>query len=804
MKQTFRNRIAPGTLLAALLILTPLARAADPWVTVDARQGSFSLASDGRAATLVVSPADFKVVDIASNDLATDIERVTGLRPEVTTTMPAGGGSIVLIGTIGQNPLIDRLAAEGQPDIARLSGAWESFVISTVTDPFPGVPQALVIAGSDRRGTAYGVYELSQAIGVSPWHWWADSKPQHRDALFVAAGTRRFGPPSVKYRGIFINDEDWGLHPWAAKTFEPEYGDIGPKTYGKVFELLLRLRANTLWPAMHECIKPFNADPRNAALADDYAIVMGSSHAEPMLRNNVGEWTAPKEDYNYIANRDGVLDYWEERLRTNGRYENLYTLGMRGIHDSHMIGPKTDAGRIASLERIFSDQRSLLGKHVDPDDTRVPQIFCAYKEVLDLYRQGLRVPDDVTIVWPDDNFGYIRNFASEEEQKRSGGFGIYYHISYLGTPLSYIWLDSTPPALIWEEMTKAYHHGADRVWIVNVGDIKPMSIGMEFFLRLGWDVNQWGPDAQPAYLRDFAAREFGAEHAGEIAAILGECYRRNFRRRPEHLQWWLRKEPPHASPLGDAEIRERLAAFDDLSSRTDRVAAALPVEKQDAFEELVGYTVHASALANTRYFEGELGNIEAAKAADRAIAERTRRYNEDLAGGKWRGILAAEPADEKWAGRFRIDPWEPPVFKKPGAPPAPAMTEPGKFAPQTRDVHVVKDLGRSGNAVVLTSGSQVECEAMVPAGEFAIRVHVLPTHPVSGAEVRLGIAIDGGPVQEVLLPLHDGGPAWEQGVLDNEVIATIDASFPRPGTHTIHFHGIDDGIVLDRITILPR
>jgi hypothetical protein len=344
-------------------------------------------------------------------------------------------------------------------DVGDLKGAWESFVIAVVDRPTPDVPRALVIVGSDRRGAAYGVYELSQAIGVSPWRWWADVPPPRRDQLYVAAGTRRLGPPSVKYRGIFINDEDWGLQPWAAHTFEPETGNIGPKTYARVFDLLLRLKANTLWPAMHPTTAPFNDDPANAKLADRYAIVMGSSHAEPMLRNNVGEWKAPAETYNYATNPDGVLAYWRQRVTTNGEYENLYTLGMRGIHDSGMVGANDLASRKTLLETIFADQRRLLAER---GLQGAPQVFTPYKEVLDVYRGGLKVPDDVTLVWPDDNFGYIRQFPDAAERQRAGGSGVYYHLSYLGAPLSYLWLSTTPPALIQQQMGQAWDLGAPR------------------------------------------------------------------------------------------------------------------------------------------------------------------------------------------------------------------------------------------------------------------------------------------------------------------------------------------------------
>ncbi|MGC4074290.1 MAG: glycosyl hydrolase 115 family protein [Nibricoccus sp.] len=505
-----------------MLLLGAVSLRAGPWVSEQTSDGSFALAEPGRAAPLLVAKEDFKVVSLAANDLAADIERVAGSKPEVRTASDSLKGDVVLVGTLGKNPWIDALVAEGKLDVTDVRGKWETFLITTAERPLPGVSRALVIVGSDRRGTAFGVYELSQAIGVSPWHWWSDVTPDKKKALHVAAEARRLGPPSVKYRGIFINDEDWGLQPWAAQTFEPENGGIGPKTYGKVFELLLRLKANTLWPAMHACSKPFNADPRNAALADDYAIVMGSSHAEPMLRNNVGEWKDAKEKCNYAINREGVLGYWEERMKTNAKYESVFTLGMRGIHDWGMQGGKTPQEQIALLEQIFADQRALLAKYVRPEVEQVPQMFCAYKEVLGLFRGGLHVPDDVTVVFPDDNFGYIRDFPSVDERGRKGGFGVYYHISYLGRPLSYLWLNTTPPALIWSEMRKAYDHGADRLWIVNVGDIKPGEIGTEFFLRMAWDIDRWNRANLPEFLLEWAAREFGGRHASEIAAIMDE------------------------------------------------------------------------------------------------------------------------------------------------------------------------------------------------------------------------------------------------------------------------------------------
>src|SRR5437773_2086078 len=529
----------------------------------------------------------------------------------------------------------------------------------------PNVEMGLVIVGSDRRGTAFGVFELSQAIGVSPWYWWADVPPTHHVDLFVAGGTRREGPPSVQYRGIFLNDEDLGLQPWAAKTFDPQLGDIGPKTYARVFELLLRLKANTLWPAMHGCTKAFNLYPDNKVVADDYAIVMGSSHAEPMLRNNVTEWTDKPENYDYTKNADGVRKYWEDRAAQNGRYESIFTLGMRGIHDSPIVGPKTQPERIKVLEQIFSDQRAMLAKHVNPDATKVAQIFCPYKEVLADYRAGLKVPDDVTIVWPDDNHGYIRYFPAASELKRSGGFGVYYHVSYLGGPLSYIWLDSTPPALIWEEMSKAYDHGMRKFWMLNVGDLKPAEISVDLFLQMGWDISRWRRDNLAGFLESWAGSRFGGDHAREIAAVMDQYYRLGFARKPEFLQWNLVNEKPRPSDLtavdyGD-EVARRLAAYDALMKEADRLYEKISPSQRDALFELVVYPVRAATLANRRYFSFEraaayLGQGRASSLewmqrglrADTRLSIETDYYNQEMAGGKWNRMMTLEPPNGQW------------------------------------------------------------------------------------------------------------------------------------------------------------
>jgi hypothetical protein len=804
-------------LLSLLLLLIPPSPARAQlagWIETRPSSHGFTIADQGRAARVVVAESDYPVVGIAADDLRHDIENVIGKRP-------GSGDGEIWAGTVGRNPAIDRLIASGKLDARKLRGAWESFVIANVEHPAPGIPRALVIAGSDRRGTAYGIYELSRAIGVSPWHWWADVTPVRQPALYVRAGTHRFGPPSVKYRGIFINDEDWGLHPWAATNFEPEHHGIGPKTYAKVFELLLRLKANTLWPAMHKVSPAFNSDPENARLADRYAIVMGSSHAEPMLRNNVGEWTAPSEAYDYSISAEGVRKYWADRLQANGAYENIYTLGMRGIHDSGIQGPSGIDQQRALLQKIIADQRDLLRAHVSPDLERIPQVFTPYKEVLDIYRSGLKVPDDVTIMWPDDNFGYIRRFPTAAERARSGGSGVYYHLSYLGGPLSYLWLSTTPPALIGEEMGRAYDLGARSMWIVNVGDIKPAEMDMEYFLSLAWDVPGTRALGVAGFERRWAAENVDAAQVDAVARVLADYYRLNFVRRPEFLQWWLPGEYPKWSPYSIAQADVRLAEFDANVARLRQIGARIAPERRNAFFQLLQYPVEASADANRRFFAAEahdrlherdlpqaLQRGAEARAADVRIAELTREYN-SLAGGKWRNFMAVEPADGELAVIRLSPPMLPPpmvnvppaTHRDPPVEPRDPVLQPGDFRGSWR---VVDALGRNGTVLASSSARPVKGTASIilPPGRWRMLVDLLPTYPDrDGEPLRLTVRANG---REFPLSAarHTGDKAWSQGVLDNRLPVPVDTIFSG-GPVNVEAEAAGGGILVEAIRFVP-
>ena len=603
------------------------------------------LVSAAGAADIYVDAGDFAVARIAAGLLADDVERVTGQHPKVVNDAVALGKEAVLIGTLGKSPLIDRLATSGKLDASAVRGKWETFVIAVVENPMPGVDRALVIAGSDRRGTAYGALEISEQIGVSPWYWWADVTPTHRDTLAVAAAAHVVGPPSVKYRGIFINDEDWGLTPWAAKNLDKSLGNVGPKTYEKVFELLLRLKANYLWPAMHPVSTEFGQIDENIKLADEWGIVMGASHAEPMNRNNV-HWNAENRGpWRYDTNKSAVDAYWEEWAKKRGPYEAVWSVGMRGIHDSGMQGPRDIGEQVQILQNAIAGQRKLLGQHVGPP-ADVPQAFMPYKEALAQYQAGLKLPEDVTLVWCDDNYGFIRQLSTPAEQTRGGGAGVYYHISYLGVPKPYLWINSTPPALIWAEMSKAVAYGADRIWVVNVGDIKPGEIGIEFWTKLAWKTDRYGPDAQRTFLREWAGRDFPEAGADEVAAVLDDYYRLAFQRKPELMDGGI------FSVVNYGEAEDRLAAYRSLLARTEALAAKVPPAKQDAFFETVLYPMRVAALVNEEYLAADLSRLAARQgrpaandlaraAADAAVRlpVETDAYNHAVAGGKWDGMM---------------------------------------------------------------------------------------------------------------------------------------------------------------------
>jgi hypothetical protein len=592
------------------------------------------LAANGTAASIWVDDGDYPAARRAAADLQKDVERVTGLTPKLN----AAAKTIVLAGTVGHSRLIDELVAQKKLDVRAIAGKWESFLVQVIERPMPGVERAVVIAGSDRRGTVYGIYDLSEQIGVSPWYWWADVPVQKHDTLYVKPGRTVRGEPAVKYRGIFLNDEAPAMTDWAKEKF----GGFNHELYVHVFELILRLRGNYLWPAMWDPHAFIDDDPRNAALADEYGIVIGTSHHEPMMRAH-DEWRRyGSGPWDYSVNAARLREFWRtgvERVRDN---EKIVTVGMRGNGDEAMSAQTN----VALLERIVADQRSILQKITGRPAAETPQVWALYKEVQDYYEQGMRVPDDVTLLWSDDNWGNIRRLPLPGERARSGGAGVYYHFDYVGGPRNYKWINTVPITKIWEQMNLAWQYGANRIWIVNVGDLKPMEFPIEFFLTLAWNPARWSQDTLNDYSVAWATREFGPRHAAEIAALINGYTKLNGRRKPEMLA------PDTYSFVNYHEADRVYTEWLDLVVRAEHVYDDLPEEQRAAFFQLVLYPVKASAGIQELYLatgrdrlyalQGRAStNLQAdrARMLFRADADLVRAYHQ-LNGGKWDHMMS--------------------------------------------------------------------------------------------------------------------------------------------------------------------
>lgn len=621
-------------------------------------KGALTVSAPGSNTPLFYSSQDWPGVIRAFHDLGNDIEKVTTLRPELIADRIPSSKELIIAGTIGRSEIIDELISNGRIDVGDVKGKWESFLIEVVENPCKGVKKALVIAGSDKRGTIYGIYEISRQIGVSPWYWWADVPVKASERLYAIRGRNVYGSPSVKYRGIFLNDEAPDLTNWIKEKYGnvsvsdnppmPEgVANYGHEFYTRLFELMLRLKANYLWPAMWN--NAFNEDDtENPRLADEYGIVMGNSHQEPMLRaqkewdrrylKTIGSW-------NYAKNPDIVEGFWREGIRRNRNYESIVTIGLRGADDTPMA-PGGPEANMALLEKIVGIQRKMLSEEMNRDITEIPQLWCLYKEVQDYYNAGMRVPDDVTLLWAEDNWGNVRRLPTGEERKRSGGAGIYYHFDYHGGPRSYQWINTNPVAKIWDQMSLARQYGADRIWIVNVGHFKGYEFPTEYFLDLAWNTEALTAGNVFEYTRYWAEREFGKEFSEDIARLMCLYTRYNGRRKPELLS------PSTYSQINYREAERIMEDYDSVAARAEDIFSRLPAESRDAFYQLVLFPAKASAVVNALYVAAgkndlysKQGRASANDMADMVESLFTTDtammgyFNRSFAGGKWNHFM---------------------------------------------------------------------------------------------------------------------------------------------------------------------
>ena len=697
----------------------------------------------------------------------------------------------------------------------------------------------IIIEGSNGRGMAYGLLELSRLASVSPWIWWGDVVPQKKSRLVLDDDFQTAQSPSVAYRGIFLNDEDWSLRPWSSKTFEPSpNGQIGLKTYKQIFQLLLRLRANAIWPAMHPGTTAFFKIPGAKALADSCGMVIGTSHCEPLLRNNVDEWDVNKRGaFNYRTNREAVHQYWTERLQeVSTSKDNMFTIGMRGIHDSSMEGYKTEQEKFDGLQQVINDQQELLRKYIG-DPSKQMQVFVPYKEVLQLYQKGLQVPDYVTLMWCDDNYGYMTRLSDAKEQQRGGGAGVYYHLSYWGRPHDYLWLSTTQPGLIYNEMRQAYDHNVRKLWIANVHDPKVAGYDLELFLDMAWNIDGVNGETLNDHYKAWLCREFGKAIGERLFPAMHEFYRLCGIRRPEFMGWNQVEVDKKLYDRGLSQVRNSdwtqeqcdwfEGRFAALSHEAEEIGKSVRPDLADAYFAAIKYPVQAAAAQCEKMLEAQRARLFAngstrsdifenqdelrlavarSYAAYDRIHQLTDYYNNQMAGGKWKNLMCDHPRDL-------------PVF---WAPLTPVVSEKiemkGVKITEKKDcpftsvnacdytsasdgAKIIQMLGHSMKAVALPKDASLTYRFdMKEDGEYMLQTALIPTQPNDNGDLRYSVSIDDQ--EPVVFNLKEPfrSEEWKQNVLRGQALRQQKVSLSK-GNHTLTIRALDAHIVVDQWSV---
>ncbi|MBO5456889.1 MAG: glycosyl hydrolase 115 family protein [Muribaculaceae bacterium] len=780
------------------------------------------------------------VVATAMDMFASDMEAVTGKRAKESKSSNA---TIILtqLDKAGKGTR-KKLISAGVP-VERLDTLTDGFHISVSGDK-------INVVGTNGRGTAYGLLELSRMAGVSPWIWWGDVTPIKKEKLTIDDGFSTTQGASVEFRGIFLNDEDWSLRPWSYGNFEEsKFGTIGPKTNKEVSKLLMRLRANAVWPAMHTGTKAFFKDPENKIMADSCGIAVGTSHCEPLLRNNVDEWDVKERgNYNYITNRQAVQDYWIERLKEvkNSNGGNMFTIGMRGIHDGSMEGVKTDEEKFNALQQVIDDQQQLISDYIG-DPSKQMQIFVPYKEVLQLYEMGLKVPDYVTLMWCDDNYGYITRLSDTEEQKRQGGGGVYYHLSYWGRPHDYLWLTTTQPGLIYNEMRTAYDHNVRKLWIVNVHDPKVAAYDMELFLDLAWDIDCVGGDALGTHLEKWLCTNFGDAAGKKLYPVMRKFYHLSGIRRPEFMGWNQVELNKQTFNRGLSPVSNTQFSFTEFGNEADRymedylalanaveeIESEISPELKDAYFAAIKYPVTAAANHAVKMLEAQrarsfangstLGDmfvnnakiyssVAKSQNAYQNIRKLTEHYNLKMRDGKWNRSMNMRPRDlpvfaapnlptsltdsevKEWLGKSEKQPY--PTLDTDGV----IARNASSYDSHTGNVKTIDMLGHSNRAVSLDKGSSVTYKFNVSdTDKFkTLTTALIPTQPNDNGDLRYSVSIDGGTPTIYSLKEPFRSERWKLNVLRGQALRTLELPHLAPGEHTVTITAIDPHIVIDQ------
>ena len=775
----------------------------------------------------------------------------TSWEPVARTTLKMLQGDIEKV--LGSQMEVQRVNTSAAKNLIVLSKDAAAFAYKKEAFQLKATDGNLYIIGSDDHGLAYGILEVSRLLGVSPWEWWADAKPKHLDSFILKDGYQKVQAPSVEFRGIFINDEDWGLNPWSNKTYEPSdiKGHIGPKTNARIFELLLRLRANTYWPAMHECTRPFFLTEGNREVALQYGIYIGGSHCEPMASSAATEWKMRgKGEYDFLHNKENVLQFWEDRVKEVAHQPILYTIGMRGVHDGAMLGANTVQEQKTVLDSVLKAQRMLLAKYVNKDVTQVPQLFVPYKEVLDVYHAGLKVPEDVCLVWCDDNYGMVRHFPTAAERARKGGNGIYYHVSYWGRPHDYLWLGTFSPSLMFQQMSEAWHKGIQKFWILNVGDIKPAEYQIELFLDMAWNMNSIYPgdhadkELMPnnewlvQHEQNFWTREFGKAMAEKMLPVMQESYRLAYIRKPEFLgntrceEWDKKYSIITDLPWSEEYILNRLADYkkladkaNDIEKMLDKAIAKgeLPKERKDEYYQLFKYPVQAAAQMNNKLLYAQLarhgketsqdGGAEYWAKSDAAfdsIARMTKVYNEGYYNhGKWNRMMDFQPRKQ-------------PVFER--VPRTVASTPMKKEeknlsrwnAAECTLGHPIAwyGLGYEGKAAGIAKNTEIGFEfsdkrlssgkssgGKIRGDSVTIELRMVPTHPMDDKKLRVALSLDGGKTVVKEYQTDDRDEQWKVNTLQCQARICITLPIAKMKRHRLTIKALDEGVVLDQVYV---
>lgn len=778
------------------------------------------------------------VVLTALDMFGSDMQAVTGRRARPVSV---DGASIRIIeADRASGSVLRRVKKEGVP-VDSLMTLTDGFHISVIG-------RQITVVGANGRGTAYGVLELSRMAGVSPWIWWGDVLPERRNRLIIDSGYRTLQGASVEYRGIFINDEDWTLRPWSYGTYEPaEFGQIGPRTYKKVFQLLLRLRANAIWPGMHTGTKAFFRTEGAKAVADSCGIAIGTSHCEPLLRNNVDEWNEKQRGrYNYMTNRQAVHDYWIERLKEvkGSAGGNMFTIGMRGIHDGSMEGVKTMDEKQTALQQVIDDQQELLRKYIGAPE-RQTQVFVPYKEVLEIYERGLRVPDYVTLMWCDDNYGYMTRLSNAAEQKRTGGGGIYYHLSYWGRPHDYLWLTTTQPGLIYNEMREAYDHNVRKVWIVNVHDPKVAGYDLELFLDMAWNIDCVSSSTLNDHYLAWLCRQFGTEAGKKLFPAMHEFYRLCGERRPEFMGWsqveldkktYARGLSPvvnteFSTTAFGGELDRYLERYADVRRTVSDAERLIRPELRDAYFAAVKYPVYAADAHARKILESQRARqlatgstqkdmfasnaalytaVARSQSAYQEIRRLTEYYNETMSGGKWRRSMNMRPRDlpvyaapslptllddrevAEWLGKARQGQCH--ELDTEGA----IVRNACDYSSASAGVRAVQMLGHSMNAVALPKDGTLTYDFVAERdGKAVLRTAMIPTQPNDNGDLRYSVSIDGGEPTVYTLKEKFRSERWKQNVLRGQAVRELPVDIAK-GRHTLVIRALDNHIIADQ------